>query len=74
MTINGTLAKTWSPVVLAPQDEWDQLVPLTSGTTDNMYVEVQLYRSDKPEIVYREVTLTLHLLSKSKDEKARQCG
>jgi uncharacterized membrane protein len=74
MTMNGTQVMTEPSVVLAPQGEWDRLVPVTLTTAGNAYIEVRLYRLDRPETVYREVTLTLHLLSKSKDEKARQCG
>src|SRR6266571_1027762 len=40
MTMNGAEVATWPSVVLAPQDEWDRLVPLTPGVTDKVYVEV----------------------------------
>lgn len=60
MTKGGAGGTTWSPVVLAPQQEWVQLVPILPGATGNVAVEVKLYRVDKPQTVYREVNLTLH--------------
>lgn len=66
MTINGSLVETWPSIILVPEHEWKLLVPLNPGTTNNMYVAVQLYRLDKPGIVYRKVSLWLHPLVKSK--------
>jgi uncharacterized membrane protein len=60
MTTNGSQATTWPSVVLAPQQEWNRLVPVTVGTTGSTFVEVQLYRLDKPLSVYRQVHLTVH--------------
>ena len=59
MTIEKAQAATWPSVVLAPQGEWDRLVPIPPMATDNVFVEVQLYRVDKPQAVYREVNMTL---------------
>ena len=72
--MNGTLIHTWPSVALAPQEEWDQLVSLLPGMTDNMYVEGQLYQSNKPATFYRKTNLMLHLLSNGKNGKALQCG
>jgi len=59
MTINGAQLATWSPVTLAPQQEWDQVVTLKPVATKNKsYVEARLYRSDQPESVYQRVNLT----------------
>ncbi len=60
MTIEKAQAATWPSVVLAPQGEWDRLVPIPPKITDNVFVEAQLYRVDNPQTVYREVNLTLH--------------
>jgi hypothetical protein len=60
MTIEKAQAATWPSVVLAPQGEWGLLVSIPPEATDNVYVEVQLYRIDKPQKVYREVNVTLH--------------
>ena len=60
MTTNGDSVATWPSLSLAPQDAWVHLVPITPGTAKNIVVEAQLYRLDKPEVVYREVNLTLY--------------
>ncbi len=60
MTVRGAGVTTWPSVVLAPQEEWNRLVPIPPVATDKVSVEVQLYRVDKPQAVYREVNLTLH--------------
>ncbi len=58
LTVNGVQVMTWPSVVLAPEEQWDRLVPIASGTADSVYVEVRLYKLDKPQIVYREVHVT----------------
>jgi len=69
MAINGVQANTWSPVVLAPQEEWDRLVPIPPRYTSGIYIEVRLYKSDKPRTVYRTVHLTLNKSGGGKEEK-----
>jgi len=61
-------------VVLAPQGEWDRLVPVTLTAAGNAYIEVRLYRLDRPETVYREVHVTFYSLGGSKNGEIRQCG
>ncbi|SRR5712692_2043216 len=60
MTMNGVPAITWPSVVLAPQEEWDRLVPIPPTAAEEVYIEGRLYRLDKPAAVYREVHVTLH--------------
>ncbi|HEY5005821.1 MAG TPA: DUF1616 domain-containing protein [Ktedonobacteraceae bacterium] len=60
MMVNGARVNTLPQVTLSPQDEWNDLVPITPEATDKVYVEVQLYRADKPQVVYRKVDSTLH--------------
>lgn len=60
MNMNEAQATTWPSIVLASQQEWKQLVPISLGTPGNIFVEVRLYRLDKPQSVYRQVHLTLH--------------
>jgi uncharacterized membrane protein len=60
MTMNGAPVITWPSVVLAPQEEWDRLVPMPPTAAEEVYIEGQLYRLDKPAAVYREVHVTLH--------------
>ncbi|SRR6266568_7932225 len=74
ITINGTQVIPSSLVVLTPQQEWQQLLPIAPGPVNQMYVEANLYRLDKPQNVYRNVHVTLSNLPVSKDGKTRQCG
>ncbi len=74
VTMNGNLIRTWPSVVLASQQEWDQVVSLSRGPADNMYVEGKLYQSNKPATVYQKVNVTLHLLGNNKGGNMLQCG
>jgi len=58
LSVNGVQIMAWPSVVLAPQEQWNQLVPIASGATGSVYVELRLYKLDKPQIVYREVHVT----------------
>jgi uncharacterized membrane protein len=60
MAVNGTQVTPWPSIVLAPQEEWDRLVPITPRAANDIAVEAQLYQLNKPEAVYREVHLTLY--------------
>jgi Protein of unknown function (DUF1616) len=60
MTVMGAQVTSWPSVLLAPQQEWNRVVPVTPTAAHNVYVEVQLYRLDKPQNIYREVHSTLH--------------
>jgi len=59
MTVGGAGVTTWTSVVLAPQEEWNRLVPIPPVASDKVSVEAQLYRVYTPQTVYREVNLTL---------------
>ena len=72
MAVNGVQINTWPSVVLAPQEKWDQLVPIPPRSTSSVYVEAKLYKLDKPETVYRDVHLTLNSSGGSKNRKM-QC-
>jgi uncharacterized membrane protein len=74
MTINGSQVSTWSSIALAPQEKWGQSISIKPGASDNLYIEARLYRADKPEAVYRNVHLTLHSLTRNKDEQIQQCS
>lgn len=65
MTMNGVEVATWPSFALASGGEWDRLVPLTPKTAGSVYVEVQLYRLDRPQTVYRKVDSTLNNCSTS---------
>ena len=60
MTVEQAQTTTWPSITLASEQEWDRLVPVPPKATDNVLVEVQLYRVDKPQAAYREVSVTLH--------------
>ncbi len=68
MTANGAQVNTWPSVVLAPQEKWSHIVTIAPASTNSVYVEVVLYRSDNPGTVYREVHMTLSNAGKSKDK------
>lgn len=73
MTINSTQVNNWSPVVLIPQEEWDQSVAIKPVASDSMYIEALLYRADKPQVVFREVHMTLNSLWNKNGQK-QQCA
>lgn len=74
VTINGAQADTWPSIALTPQGEWNRSVLIKSeATTGSMYIEARLYRSDEPDIVYRNVHLTLHSSGDSKDGQIQHC-
>ncbi|HEY6287409.1 MAG TPA: DUF1616 domain-containing protein, partial [Ktedonobacteraceae bacterium] len=60
ITMNGKLVRTWSSVVLQPEQTWNQVVPIPSSGAHSVYIEALLYRLDQPHSVYRNVHLTLH--------------
>lgn len=72
ITVNGTL-QTLPSVTLAPQQEWKQLVPITTGASNSMRVEGQVYQSNQPANTYKKATLTLQLLSGGTNGKAPRC-
>jgi uncharacterized membrane protein len=74
MTMNGAPVITWPSVVLAPQEEWDRLVPIPPTAAEEVYIEGQLYRLDKPAAVYREVHVTLHSCAASPLTPTRLSG
>jgi uncharacterized membrane protein len=65
MMVNGAVVMTWPSVDLAPQDHWDRVVPISTVGTEGVYIEVRLYRLDRPQHVYRTVHSTLHRCSTS---------
>jgi uncharacterized membrane protein YhdT len=72
MAVNGIQVNMWPSIVLAPQAEWERLVAILPRSTSSAYVEVRLYKSDKPETVYHEVHMTLKEKERNKDRKI-QC-
>lgn len=63
MTINGTQLRAWSPVVLEPQQSWQQQIPLPEGRTNTLSIVARLYLNSAPQKMYRSVNLTLRVLT-----------
>lgn len=61
MTVNSARTDTWSSIILAPHEKWVQSVPIQPGAEDSLYIEAQLYRMDKPDVMYRNVHLTFYI-------------
>ena len=74
ITMNGDQVAMPPSVSLASQEEWDRSVQVSPMATDEIYVEVRLYRLDKLESVYREVHLTFHNLKENNNGGMRLCG
>ena len=72
MTVNGTQLSTWTSINLAPQQEWNESIVIKPKASNTTYIEAQLYRTDKPKIVYREVHTTLYILEGKKGRNV-QC-
>lgn len=72
ITVNNTQTNTWSSIVLASQQKWIQLVAITPDASGSLYVEAQLYRTDQPNTVYREVHLTFHVSSINENGSVQQ--
>ncbi len=71
--VNGNQVGNWSQVVLAPHQKWEQPVFLNATSVSSMYIEAQLYRVDKPGIIYRVVHLLLHDNGGSRSGAQEQC-
>ena len=69
---NSAQVQTWSSVMLAPQEQWNRDVPISSSLTGSTYVEVSLYKANIPKQVYREVHVTVRVSKRDKDQKM-QC-
>lgn len=74
VTMNGVQVDTPPSIVLTPQNEWLQVVPIAAVTANNIYVEAKLYRLDKPQSIYQEVNVTIPNSTASSDGKMRICG
>jgi uncharacterized membrane protein len=73
LKVNGTQVTMWSSINLAPQSEWDKVVSIKPDPSHSIYIEVQLYREDKPNIVYRDVHLTLYSAGRGKNGQEQGC-
>ena len=75
LTVNNQQLKgNWSTITLAPQQRWVQLVPVTPEAQNDLRIEAQLYRSNQPSSVYRNVHLTFHVSTRFQNGQAQlQC-
>ncbi len=63
LKVNNTQTNAWSSIILTPQQKWVQLVVVTPKSTSSLYIKALLYRTDKPDAVYRDVHLTFYVSS-----------
>jgi hypothetical protein len=71
MRMNGVRVRTWPAIVLAPQQEWDQVISVIPPTAGDVSIEVRLYRVDQPKVVYRNVHVTLRAVASSLGARSR---
>ena len=61
LTANEVPLYTWSPVTLAPKQQWLESVNINPGDAESgASIDAQLYRLDRPGIIYREAHLALN--------------
>jgi uncharacterized membrane protein len=60
LKINDIQVNTWPSMVLAPQEKWEQTVTIKAEAAAFIGAEAQLYRTDEPNSIYRDVHLTIH--------------
>jgi uncharacterized membrane protein len=63
MTVNNAQTNAWPSIVLDSKQKWVQSVTVNPGNTSSLVIEAQLYRTDKPDAVYRSVHLTYYVSS-----------
>lgn len=71
--VNGNQVKSWSSVVLVPQEKWEQSISINPQSSASFYIEAQLYRADKPDSTYRDTHLTMHTVKGSNTGQKQQC-
>ena len=74
VTVNGTEIDGWPSISLASQEEWNRSIPIViPGGINKAAIVANLYRSEKPQIVYRQVHLTLYLAGISAGGTGQLC-
>ena len=74
MTINKSQTTALSSIMLQPQQKWTQVVPITPGTSRDLFVEAQLFRDDQPGTQYRSVHLTFRVSNiQNNGQTQQQC-
>lgn len=74
VTVNGTQIDGWSSISLASEKEWNQSIPIViPGGINKAAIVVSLYRSKRPQTVYRQVHLTLYLAGISAGGTVQLC-
>ncbi len=66
VTMNSVQTMSWPTLTLAPNQLWERSIAFTPTTVKNVFVEMKLYRNDKPMVVYREVHITLAVVTSGK--------
>ncbi len=74
MTINQAQTDSWLSIVLSPQQTWSRSVAVAPEKASSLYIEALLYRTDEPGKVYRNVHVTLYVLTASTNGQTQyQC-
>lgn len=72
--INNTHTNSWPAIVLSPQQKWSRSITVTPGNRSILNIQVQLYRNDKPDTIYRSAHVTFHVVTIAKtDQIQNQC-
>jgi len=73
-TINSTSTHRWPSILLSPQQKWSQSVAVPPGRASSLYVQALLYRTDKPDTIYRSTHITVHVAtSRNAGQIQKQC-
>lgn len=73
VTVNGGLIDSWSSIVLAPQEKWDQTVSIRFRSATPVEIDARLYRTDESDSIYRETHLTLQNPGKVGNKVGQEC-
>lgn len=73
VSVNNIQLALLPSMTIAPQKEWDMLVPVLPGAAGSAYVSAQLYRVSQPKSAYRTVDLLVPNLGGNTQGKAT-CG
>jgi hypothetical protein len=71
-SVNHAEVHTWTSIDLTPQGKWSQSLVVNPAEGKSIYIEAQLYRVATPDVVYRNVHLTFHVVTGSKRGQIQQ--
>jgi uncharacterized membrane protein len=74
MTVDSVPVRTWSSILLLPEQQWSQQIPLAPKTGGSKDVEADLYRVSLSGVVYRDVHLLFNPLIRDKNGLIHNCA